>query len=155
MRENHCSHAFRPQCPGHRVRWDGKQHRVNSSVFWNAVPPMGTSGSSQSQRWRDTVQRRVFHPSYFTALGVVGSPLSSWHLWTQALLAFIPSWVPLDIWKTHSDKEALSFKSIVGTFPSVPLVKNSPFQCKGFEFNPWSRKQEPTCHGATKHMCHN
>ena len=48
----------------------------------------------------------------------------------------------------------VSSKDPGGVLPSGPVVRIClPMQ--GHGFRPWSGNQHPTCHGATKPMCHN
>ena len=49
--------------------------------------------------------------------------------------------------RLHSDQEALSFKSIVGTFPGVPLVKNSPSNARDLSSIPGQGSKSPHAMG--------
>ena len=146
MRENHCSHALQTPMSQALCQMRWKQHRVNPVFSENAVPPMRNKWVSfsvkktkrhspetcvSSKLFHSIGCRIPYHPGIFDPAPAC----------IQSILRF------LTFGRLHSDQEALSFKSIVGTFPGAPLVKNSPSNARDLSSIPGQGSKIPHAMG--------
>ena len=65
------------------------------------------------------------------------------------------TWEHLNHLKKHPDKVLAQFKFKRQGLPSWSSGKEFALQGRRCGFDPWSRNQDLTCHGATKPVCHN